>query len=78
MRFDPEAAMAALRRAEDAEDRIRAGLPEGARLRRLRDEAVVDALRAGMSLEQVADELGVSISDLPCLTPQAASTVTAP
>jgi hypothetical protein len=76
MRLDPEAAMAALRRAEDAEDRIRPGR-EGDQLRCVRDEAVMDALRAGMSLEQVADELGVPISDLPCLTPRAASTVAA-
>ncbi len=58
MRLDPEAATAALQRAEDAEDRIRPGL-EGGRLRRLRDQAVIGALRAGMSREHVSDELEV-------------------
>lgn len=67
MRLDPDAAVAALRRAMDAEDEIRSRRG-GDRFRCLRDKAVVDALRAGMSLEQIADELVVPIGDLPRLT----------
>lgn len=47
----------ALSRAREADGHSR-------RYRRQRDHAVVEALAAGVSIEQVADELGVLISEV--------------
>jgi hypothetical protein len=51
-------------RAVEADDRIWNAPTDSARHRRARDAAVLEALGAGMSKEQLADELGVLISDI--------------
>jgi hypothetical protein len=63
--LDMEAGVAALSRAREADERIwPPNFHDTARWRRERDLAVLAALRAGISPEQVADELGVLISDI--------------
>jgi len=61
--FDAASAENALERACEA-DRYVGSMSRGPHYRRLRDLAVRDALDAGLSPEQVADELGVLISDV--------------
>jgi hypothetical protein len=61
---DPGAAAAALVRAREADDRLSASGQDDPRYRQARDRAVAEALTAGMSPEQLADELGVRIADV--------------
>ena len=64
---DTRTAAEALVRARDADRMLWStalGEPGGSRHRRERDRAVRSALAAGMSAEQLADELGVRIADV--------------
>lgn len=56
-RFVSLEGLEALSRAREADG-------HSARFRRQRDEAVVEAMAAGVSIEQVADELGVRIAEV--------------
>ncbi|MFZ0158878.1 MAG: hypothetical protein WAL50_07605 [Kineosporiaceae bacterium] len=62
--FDAVAASHALARAQKADEKLWSDHRSGSHIRRQRDLAVFEALSAGMSREQVADELGVLISDV--------------
>jgi hypothetical protein len=62
-RFDAEAAVHSLSRAKQAQDLMAEGQHK-AYFRALRDDAVRTALEAGLSPEQLADDLGVSIKEL--------------
>jgi hypothetical protein len=57
-------AESALIRARDADDLLWSSGSDSEKYRQLRDRAVSEAVEAGMSKEQVADELGVLISDV--------------
>jgi DNA-binding NarL/FixJ family response regulator len=48
----------------EALSRAREAGGHSARFRRQRDQAVVEALAAGISIEQIADELGVRIAEV--------------
>jgi DNA-binding NarL/FixJ family response regulator len=54
----------ALARAQEADDRFWTSGRDSLPYRRERDRAVAEALAAGFSPEQIADELGVLISDV--------------
>lgn len=56
-RFVSAVGLEALSRAREADG-------HSDRYRRQRDQAVVEALAAGVSIEQIADELGVRISEV--------------
>jgi FixJ family two-component response regulator len=55
---------AALVRARVADEMLWASTRDSLRFRRERDEAVAEAIAAGVPLEQLADELGVLIRDV--------------
>ena len=57
-------AVTALTRAREADERFWNSGRKSLGYRHERDAAVAEALAAGMSLEQVADELGVKIADV--------------
>jgi hypothetical protein len=57
-------AEAALIRAREAEDRFWSSGGDSEQDRRVRDQAVADAVAAGMSMEQLADELGVRLAEI--------------
>ena len=61
---DPLAAARAMSRAVEADNQIWTAHHDSTRHRHTRDAAVAEALGAGMSKEQLADELGVLISDI--------------
>ena len=64
-KLDAESALEALARAREADRKIWSPVEHGSnRLRHERDQAVLDAVNAGMPLEQIADDLGVLISDV--------------
>ncbi|MFZ0158062.1 MAG: hypothetical protein WAL50_03445 [Kineosporiaceae bacterium] len=57
-------AMAAAQKAQEADEKFWHSERNSTPHRIRRNRAVVEALAAGMSLEQLADELGVSIADV--------------
>jgi FixJ family two-component response regulator len=57
-------AQLALARAREADERFWSSGRDSLRHRRARDQAVAEALAAGFSPEQIADELGVLIIDV--------------
>jgi hypothetical protein len=62
---DTLSAVKALARAREADNRIWSPVNHSrGHYRRARDRAVLDAVEAGLPLEQIADELGVLISDI--------------
>jgi hypothetical protein len=59
-----EAGLVALARAKEADDLIWSSQSRSRRHLRLRNQSVAEAVEAGVSIELIADELGVLIGDV--------------
>ncbi len=75
MVVDLGVAMTAVQKALEADEQFWRSERGSTPYRHRRDKAVVEALAAGMSLEQVADELGVKIHDVERMATDGASDV---
>lgn len=64
--FDPVAGTDALAKAVEIDNQLWATTKHGSRskLRKARDQAILEAVNAGMSLEFIADRMGVLVSDV--------------
>ena len=62
--YDASVGQEALVRARDADGLIWSTQSDSSGHRRARNQAVAEALAAGISIEQIADDLGVRIKDV--------------